>query len=108
VAEVTARTTRLWIYRKALYPVVNILAAFGLAMGSLATRVTEWGPVTVTAVAFLVGYGYEFANFRWLDWWYFPGNRFLFLHGQQACAVSVACLWGLVPMAAHTVTALMA
>ena len=103
VAETVARTARFWIYRKPVYPVVNVLVMFGLVMGALAASASGWGLAAVTLIALLIGYAYEMANFRWLNWWYFPDDRFLVFRGQQACALAVACLWAMIPAAVHTI-----
>ena len=105
VAEVTARAARFWLYRKPVYPVVNVVVMFGLVMGALATQIHAWGMAPVTLLALAVGYGYEMANFRWLNWWHFPDNRFLVFRGEQGCAIAVACLWAAVPLMVHTILA---
>lgn len=102
-AETVARTARFWIYHKPVYPVANVLVMFGLVMGTLAAMAPEWGVAVVTLIALLIGYAYEMANFRWLNWWYFPDDRFLVFRGKQACALAVACLWAAIPGVVHTI-----
>ena len=101
VMETIARIGRLWIYRKAINPVINILIMFGLVMGGLSLVVPTLGHVPVLLIAAVIGYGYEQLNFSVLEWWDFPGDRFLLFQGKQACALSVGALWGLVPLITH-------
>lgn len=98
-AEVVARSGRLWLYRKPLYPVINVLAMFGLVHGLwLASAVPVLGYLPVFLLGWSVGYAYELLNFTLLHWWDFPDDRFLVARGKQACALSVGLLWGLVPL----------
>ncbi len=98
-AEVIARSGRLWLYRKPVYPVVNVLVMFGVVHGLLlASAVPALGYVPVFLLGWGVGYAYEQLNFALLSWWDFPGDRFLVFRGKQACALSVGVLWGLVPV----------
>ncbi len=101
LGETIARVARLWIYRKPIYPVINILLMFGLVMGGLSLAVPTLGPVPVIVIAAALGYGYELLNFSYLEWWDFPGDRFLVFEGKQACALCVGALWGLVPLITH-------
>ena len=50
LTETIARTGRLWIYRKPITPVINILIMFGLVMGGLSLVVPTLGhgPVQAT------------------------------------------------------------
>lgn len=98
-AEVLARALRLWVYRSPVYPVVNVLGMFGVVMGGLSLLAPELGHAVLFAIGWAIGFGYEWLNFLALDWWHFPGDRFLVFRGRTACAASVAALWGLVPAA---------
>ena len=106
VIEIIARTARLWIYRKPINPVINILIMFGLVMGGLSLVVPTLGHGPVLLIAAAIGYGYEQFNFAVLGWWDFPGDRFLIFEGKQACALSVGVLWGLAPLITHHLSAL--
>lgn len=97
--EGVARGGRLWLYRRPVYPVVNVLGMFGLVMGSLSLLVPQWGAVVVFLLALALGYAYEWWNLAMADWWYFPQDRFLVFRGKQGCALAVAVLWGTVPVA---------
>jgi hypothetical protein len=99
VGECVARAGRLWLYRRPLYPVVNVLGMFGVVMGSLSLLVPSLGAGGVFLLGLALGYGYEWWNLTRLDWWYFPNDRFLVFRGKPSCAVAVAALWGTVPVA---------
>ena len=101
LTETIARTGRLWIYRKPINPLINILVMFGLVMGGLSLAVATLGHFPVLLIAAAVGYGYELLNFSVLEWWDFPGDRFFIFKGKPACAMSVGVLWGLVPLIIH-------
>lgn len=101
LGETVARAARLWIYRKPIYPVINILLMLGLVMGGLSLAVPTLGLVPVFVIAAVLGYGYELLNFEILEWWDFPGDSFLVFEGKQACALSVGALWALVPLMTH-------
>lgn len=98
-AEALARALRLWIYRSPVYPVANVLVMFGVVMGGLSLLGPQLGVALLFPIGWAIGFGYEWLNFLALDWWHFPGDRFLFFRGRTACAASVAALWGLVPVA---------
>ncbi len=107
VAEVTARVGRLWLYRRPIYPVINVLVMFGVVQGLLlASLVPLLGVIPVFLAGWAVGYLYEMLNFGRLGWWHFPGDRFLVFRGKQACALAVGALWGAVPIAVHFFDAL--
>ena len=106
VGETIARTARLWLYRTPIYPVTNVLVMFGLIMGALSLAVPTLGHLPVLLIAAAIGYGYELLNFAVLDWWDFPGDRFLVFEGEQACALSVGALWGVVPLIIHHLSVL--
>jgi hypothetical protein len=102
LSELTARLARLWLYRRPLYPVLNVLLVFGLLMGGVATLAPSLGLAGVFGLGFALGLAYEVANLAVLDWWIFPGDRLLFLRGKAACALGVSVSWGLVPVAVAT------
>ena len=89
LCELTARLGKLWIYRKPIYPVLNILLMFGIVMGALSLLIPRTGSLPV--------------NFSHLHWWDFPGDKFLFFSGQEACARSVAILWGITPLLSNAI-----
>jgi len=97
--EVAAHVQRLWVYRRTLYPVVNVLVVFGIVMGSVASLAGHLGASVVFGLGFAIGLAYELLNFAVLDWWYFPDDRLYLLRGKLACAVGVSVGWGLVPAA---------
>jgi len=97
-SELGARTLRLWLYRRPVYPVANVVLMFGVTMGSLALLAGPWGLPAVFLLGTAVGFAYEWLNFLALDWWYFPDNRFLVFRGRMAIAASVAVTWGAVPV----------
>jgi hypothetical protein len=101
LSEAVARTFGFWLYRNPVYPVVNVVLVFGLVMGGLSLLVPNLGLAVVFLLGLAVGYAYERLNFATLDWWYFPHDRFLAFRGKQGCAVSVAVLWGTVPVVNH-------
>ncbi len=101
ISEVTARALRFWLYRTPVYPVVNVVLMFGVVMGGLSLLVPRLGLPVVFLLGLAVGYGYEWLNFAALDWWHFPHDRFLAFRGKQGCALSVAVLWGTVPVLNH-------
>jgi hypothetical protein len=98
-AETLARALRLWVYRSPAHPVANVLVMFGVVMGGLSLLGPQLGSAGLFAIGWAVGFGYEWLNFLALDWWHFPGDRFLVFRGRMACAASVAALWGIVPVA---------
>jgi hypothetical protein len=97
-AEIVARAFNLWIYRQPQTPILNVIAMFGLVMGGVAALAPKIGVKSAFVIAFAIGLAYEFANLRLLDWWYFPGERLGFIHGNAAIAVVIALLWGAVPI----------
>jgi hypothetical protein len=99
LSEVVARLARLWLYRRPIYPVLNVLVVFGALMGGVATLAPSLGLAGVFGLGFALGLVYEVANLALLGWWIFPGDRLLFLRGKAACAVGVSVSWGLVPVA---------
>ena len=105
-AETAARAGRLWLYRKPINPVINVIVVFGLVMGGLSLAVPALGHLPVFLLAWAMGYGYEQLNFLVLHWWDFPGDRFLMFEGRQACAVAVGVLWGLTPLVVHRLSTL--
>jgi hypothetical protein len=108
IAELSAKAGRFWLYRKPVYPVINVLVVFGVVNGLLlASAVPALGYLPVFLLGWVVGYAYEQLNFVLLSWWDFPDDRFLVFRGRQACAVSVGVLWGLVPVTVHGVGTLL-
>jgi hypothetical protein len=105
VSEITARTLRLWIYRSAQTPIVNVIVMFGVVMGGIAALVPSVGLLPAFFIAFAVGLVYEIANLYALDWWYFPGEQLAFIHGHAAIVVVIAVVWGAVPMVTVAVRA---
>jgi hypothetical protein len=99
LSEVMARLARLWLYRRPIYPVLNVLVVFGAVMGGVAMLAPSLGLAGVFGLGFALGLAYEAANLAVLDWWIFPDDRLLFLRGKTACAVGVSVSWGLVPVA---------
>ena len=108
LSEVAARAFHFWLYRNPVYPVVNVVLMFGLVMGGLSLLVPHVGLAVVFLLGLSVGYAYEWLNFAALDWWHFPHDRFLAFRGKQGCAVSVAVLWGTVPVMNHLLRQLLA
>ena len=98
VSEITARMLRLWVYRSGRTPIVNVVVMFGLVMGGIAALVPHIGLLPVFCLAFAVGLMYEIANLYALDWWYFPDERLAFIQGHAAIVVTIALLWGAVPL----------
>lgn len=97
-AEFGARAFRLWVYRRPQYPVVNVVAVFGLIMGGLAALVPTVGGIAAFLIAFAAGLAYEILNLTQLHWWDFPDRRLLFIHGHAAIVVTLAVMWGVVPV----------
>jgi hypothetical protein len=59
VAELGVRWLQLWVYRRPHYPIVNVVAIFGIIMGSIATLVPSLGhrhAAIVVAIALLWGF----------------------------------------------------
>ena len=98
VAELGARWLKLWVYQRPHYPIVNVVAIFGIIMGSIAALVPSLGVVLAFVIAFGVGLLYEIVNLTHLHWWSFPGERVAFVHGHAAIVVAMALLWGFVPL----------
>ena len=105
-SELFAWRQRLWVYRRPLYPLLNVAVMFGLVMGSVAMLVPALGVAVVFALGFAIGLAYEIANLAWLDWWFFPGDRLYGLRGREACATGVSVAWGVVPVAVAVVRGL--
>ncbi|MFI5395299.1 MAG: hypothetical protein ACHQ9S_07165 [Candidatus Binatia bacterium] len=99
LAETSARALSLWIYRRAHYPLVNVLVIFGLVMGGIAAVVPQIGVLPALLLGIAAGLLYEVINLAVLDWWYFPGERLAFIHGHAAIVAVLALLWGVVPVA---------
>ena len=98
VSELGAKTLRLWLYRKPIYPALNVIVMFGIIMGSVSRLAAPWGLAAAFAVGTAIGFAYEWLNFLALDWWSFPDDRFLMFRGRAAIAASVAITWGAVPV----------
>lgn len=98
VAELGARWLQLWVYRRPHYPIVNVVAVFGIIMGSIAALVPSLGIALAFVIAFAVGLLCEIVNLTQLHWWSFPGERVAFIHGHAAIVVAMALLWGFVPL----------
>lgn len=105
ICELTARLGKFWLYQKPIYPLLNILLIFGIVMGALSLLVPRSGFLPIFIVATAIGYAYEKINFSYLHWWAFPQNKFLGFNGQEACARSVALLWGVTPLTSHSIQA---
>lgn len=108
LAELIARTFGLWRYRKPIYPVLNVLLVFGGIMAALSLQIPVHGWPLMVACAFLIGLAYELLDLYVLDWWYFPGERFLLFRGRLGCAIPVAVLWAGVPLFIHLLGMLIA
>lgn len=104
-SEAGARRLSLWIYRQPQYPIMNVIVMFGIVMGGIASLVPSLGITAAFSIAFAIGLGYEIANLRILDWWYFPGERLAFIRGHAAIVVVISLLWGAVPLMAAAVHA---
>jgi len=98
-SELVAYRQRLWVYRRPIYPILNVLLMFGFVMGSLASLGGGLGLAALFAIGFGVGLAYELLNFAVLDWWFFPGDRLYGLSGREACALGISVAWGGVPVA---------
>lgn len=106
VSEVSAYQQHLWVYRRPVYAVLNVVVMFAPVMGFIATLAASVGVLAAFAIGFAVGLLYEIVNFAYLDWWYFPGDRLYMLRGKRACALAVAVAWGVVPVIAAAVRGL--
>ena len=95
--EFAARKLDLWVYRAPRYPILNVIVVFGIIMGGVASMLPALGVLLSCTIAFAIGLGYEVVNLRLLRWWYFPGERLLFIHGHAGIVVALGALWGLVP-----------
>ena len=104
VTELAARRGRLWVYRRPLYPVLNVLVVFGAVMGAIATLGARLGVVAVFGIGVAIGLAWELANVAVLDWWFFPGDRLGVVRGRTACALAIAITWGLVPVMVFALT----
>ena len=98
VTEVTARTCRLWLYRRPHTPVVNVIGMFGFIMGGLAAAAGHLGTAATFGLAAAIGLAYELANLHILDWWYFPDQRMAVVRGHTAIVLTLTLTWGLVPL----------
>ena len=98
VTEITARTARLWLYRRPYTPVVNILGMFGLIMGGIAAAAGHLGTAATFGLGAAIGLAYELANLFILDWWYFPDERMAAVHGHTAIVLTLTLTWGVVPL----------
>jgi hypothetical protein len=98
IAELGARSLRLWVYRRPQYPIVNVVVVFGIIMGSIAGLVPRLGLTLAFIVACAVGLLWEIVNLTRLHWWSFPGERVAFIHGHAAVVVVITLLWGFVPL----------
>jgi|CXWL01.1.fsa_nt_gi hypothetical protein len=107
LGEIGAHLRRLWVYRRPLYPVLNVLLMFGLIMGTLAWAGGSLGAPALFGIGFGIGLAYEVLNFAVLDWWFFPDDRLLGLQGKTACAIGVSLGWGTVPVTVTWLTRLL-
>jgi hypothetical protein len=105
VAEFGAGSLQLWVYRRLHFPIVNVVAVFGIIMGSIAALVPLLGLALAFVIAFAVGLLCEVVNLTRLHWWSFPGERVAFIHGHAAVVVMLALLWGSVPLLIASVRA---
>ena len=103
LCELTARLSKFWLYRKPVYPMLNIILMVGIVMASLSLLCLRSGLLPVFIIAIAIGYTYEKINFSLLHWWDFPGDQFLIFKGKEACATSVAVLWGVTPLVSNAI-----
>lgn len=97
VTEITARTARLWLYRRPYTPVVNVIGMFGLIMGGIAAA-GHLGTAATFGFGAAIGLAYELANLFILDWWYFPDERMAVVRGHTAIVLTLTLTWGVVPL----------
>ena len=101
LAELAANKLKLWLYRAAWMPVINILIMFGLIEGAIAFSIQT--PLMKFIVAATAGTLYDIANFKVLHWWQFPDNKMGPIKGEFLICVVLACAWGVVPIFIHQV-----
>ncbi len=103
-SEIIARALRLWIYRNAALPVLNVLLMFGMVQGvSVAWLIGGHQPlIGVAPVLFmtgaLIGVVYEGLNEFRLRAWSWPDASLLGLTRSIDKAAAVGAAWGLVPV----------
>ncbi|MFQ3325153.1 MAG: hypothetical protein ACI90U_002988 [Pseudomonadales bacterium] len=103
LCELTARIGKFWLYRKPIFPILNIILMFGIVMGALSLLCQRSGLLPVFIIATAIGYAYEKINFSTLHWWDLPNDRFLVFKGKEACARSIAVLWGITPLISNAI-----
>lgn len=97
-AELGAYAFSLWGYRKAYYPLINILLVFTVIYGSLCALLTQRHLAWVLLIAGVIGIGYEWLNFRFLHWWQFPTGGVGVLKTPVQLVVGVGLLWAGIPL----------
>lgn len=104
ISEQAARAMRLWSHRKAYYPLLNILFAFGLVQGLGVAWVIggrqdvgKIAPV-LFMVGAVVGIAIEGANEYWLDAWYWSKKPILGITRSIDKSAFVGVMWGFAPV----------
>ena len=104
VSEQAARAMRLWSYRKPLYPVLNVVVAFGLLQG-LGVAWTIGGRQEIGRIApvlfmvgAVVGIAMEGANEYWLDAWFWGRKPIIGITRPIDKAAFIGVMWGFAPV----------
>jgi hypothetical protein len=103
VCETAAYLQGLWVYRRPVFRITNVVVVFGVVMGTLASRAARWGIWPVFGAGVAIGLGYEVLNLAVLHWWRFPDERVGPLRGQAVIVTGLAISWGAVPVVAALV-----
>lgn len=104
IAEQAARAMRLWFYKRRLYPVLNVVVAFGLVQG-LGVAWTIGGRQQVGQIApvlfmvgAVVGIAMEGANEYWLDAWSWNAKPIIGITRPIDKAAFIGVMWGFAPV----------
>jgi hypothetical protein len=104
ISEQAACVMRLWTYRNQIYPVLNVVVAFGLVQG-LGVAWTIGGKQDVASIApvlfmvgAVVGIAMEGANEYWLDVWSWTSRPIIGITRPIDKAAFVGVMWGFAPV----------
>lgn len=102
--EQAARALRLWVYARPLYPIVNVVVAFGLVQG-LGVAWTVGGKQAIGQIApvlfmvgAVVGIALEGVNLYWLGAWSWPRKSIIGITRPIDKAAFIGVMWGFAPV----------
>jgi len=100
ITELISHRLKLWTYNPPWLRIANVLIAFGLMFGWVASALAEKSMPLQFLVGAAVGVAYEAANLLFLHFWSFRDDRLLFFRGRLALILGAGIPWGFLPVLA--------